>query len=210
MSKAKTPEFGLDDFRMRITLMRQLASSHHVINGIYGIGSIAGFDVVDRELKRVQAIIDSMTPAERATPKIIEVQRRNRIAAGAGVRSADVSSVLKQFDAMASVVNQMASMSKADKFKMMLGMGKSGTFDPYPRLASTKQLSSKRLTSEEREELRKKQARSRPSSKDKASWLPIGKKLLSRLTKLPDWIVDANSLDDRSGLNSQPLRGHRR
>ena len=59
---------------------------------------------VDQEVKRIQGIIDSMTPAERRDPTLIDIPRRWRIASGSGVDPADVSGLVKQFDAMASVV----------------------------------------------------------------------------------------------------------
>jgi signal recognition particle subunit SRP54 len=62
---------------------------------------------VDEEVSRIQAIIDSMTPAERRDPSLIDRSRQRRIASGSGADPADVSGLVKQLDAMAAVVKNM-------------------------------------------------------------------------------------------------------
>jgi signal recognition particle subunit SRP54 len=109
----------------------------------------------DGEVKRLQGIIDSMTPSERSDPHSIDIPRRRRIAAGAGVDPADVSSLVKQFDAMASMVKQMASMTMMDKLKALTGLGQAGAFNPGARLIAPKGNTGKRLSPKEREKLRK-------------------------------------------------------
>ena len=64
-------------------------------------------DVVDRLVDRMQAIILSMTPAERARPQIINPSRKKRIAAGSGMKVEDVNRLLKQFEQMQKMVRQM-------------------------------------------------------------------------------------------------------
>src|SRR5438445_12089911 len=73
-----------------------------------------------------------MTAQERTNPHLIDISRRRRIASGAGVEPADISSLVKQFDAMAAVVKQMSEMSMMDKVKMMMGFGKGDWFNPKP------------------------------------------------------------------------------
>ena len=109
----------------------------------------------DGEVQRIQGIIDSMTPEERRNPHIIGIPRRRRIAAGAGVDPADVSSLVKQFDAMAAFVKQMSQMSMLDKIRAMAGLGKAGAFNPGARLVAPKQSTGERLSPKEREKLRK-------------------------------------------------------
>ncbi len=117
-------------------------------------GGLEGVDA-DGEVKRIQGMIDSMTKAERSDPHIIDISRRRRIAAGAGVEPSDVSGLVKQFDGMASFVKQMASMSMLDKIRAMTGLGKAGAFNPGAKLLAPKGGTGKRLTPKEKEKLKK-------------------------------------------------------
>jgi signal recognition particle subunit SRP54 len=75
---------------------------------IPGMGQqMAGLSVDDRELDRLQAIITSMTPAERANPKLIDGSRRRRIAAGSGTSVQAVSQLVKQFGQMQKMMRQL-------------------------------------------------------------------------------------------------------
>ena len=69
---------------------------------------LGGLKVDDRELDRLQAIITSMSPAERANPKIIDGSRRRRIAQGSGTTVQAVSQLIKQFSQMQKLMRQMA------------------------------------------------------------------------------------------------------
>ncbi len=96
-----------------------------------------------------------MTPDERRNPHMIDISRRRRIAAGSGVDPSDVSSLVKQFDAMAALVKQMSQMSMLDKIRAMTGLGRAGAFNPGAELVAPKQGTGKRLSPKEREKLRK-------------------------------------------------------
>ena len=100
-------------------------------------------------------MIDSMTGEERRNPAGIDISRRRRIAAGSGVEPSDVSSLVKQFDAMAAMVKQMAQMSMLDKVRAFSGMGQAGAFNPGARLFAPKQGTGKRLSPKEREKAKK-------------------------------------------------------
>ncbi len=151
-------KFDLDDFRQQIIQMKKMGSVKELMGKIPGLsqmaGDLEGVDA-DGEVKRIQGIIDSMTPAERSDPHRIDIPRRRRIAAGAGVDPSDVSSLVKQFDAMAAMVKQMASMSMMDKFRMMTGLGRAGAFNPGAQLRAVKGSTGKRLSPKEKEKLRK-------------------------------------------------------
>ena len=151
-------KFDLNDFRQQIVQMKKMGSVKDLMTKIPGMSQMAsGLEGVDAdgEVKRIQGIIDSMTMAERENPHIVDISRRRRIAAGAGVDPSDISSLVKQFDAMAAFVKQMATMSMMDKVKMMMGLGKAGAFNPGARLVAPKQGTGKRLTPKEREKQRK-------------------------------------------------------
>lgn len=151
-------KFDLNDFRQQIGQMKKMGSIRDIMKMIPGMNQLAG-DMgdldADGEVKRIQGIIDSMTPAERSDPHIIDISRRRRIAAGAGVEPSDISSLVKQFDAMAAMVKQMASMTMMDKVRALTGLGKAGAFMPGAKLVAPKQSTGKRLSPKEREKLRK-------------------------------------------------------
>ena len=151
-------KFDLNDFRQQIAQMKKMGSVKELMGKIPGLnqmsGQLEGLDA-DGEVQRLQGIIDSMTPAERADPHTIDIPRRRRIAAGAGVDPADVSSLVKQFDAMAAMVKQMASMTMLDKIRALTGLGRAGAFNPGAKLLAPKGNTGKRLSPKEREKLRK-------------------------------------------------------
>ena len=151
-------KFDLNDFRTQLTQMKKMGSVKDLMGMIPGMnqmaGNLEGVDA-DGEVKRIQGIIDSMTRAERNDPHVIDISRRRRIAAGAGVDPSDVSGLVKQFDAMAAFVKQMSQMSMLDKIRAMTGLGKAGAFNPGARLVAPKQGTGKRLSPKEKEKLRK-------------------------------------------------------
>jgi signal recognition particle subunit SRP54 len=155
MAKGK---FDLNDFRKQIDMMRKMGSMGELMGKFPGMSEfkdqLDGVDA-DAEVKRIKGIIDSMTLSERSDPHLIDIPRRRRIAAGAGVDPADVSGLVKQFDAMAAFMKQMASMSMIDKLKAITGLGKAGAFNPGARLVAPKQGTGKRLSPKEREKLKK-------------------------------------------------------
>jgi signal recognition particle subunit SRP54 len=153
-------KFDLNDFRQQIVQMKKMGSIREIMGMVPGLNQLAdnlqegGVDA-DHEVKRLQGIIDSMTPDERRDPHKIDISRRRRIAAGAGVDPSDISQLVKQFDAMAAIVKQMSQMSMMEKLKAMAGLGRAGAFNPGARLMAPKQGTGKRLTPKEREKLRK-------------------------------------------------------
>ncbi|HEX3450966.1 MAG TPA: signal recognition particle protein [Isosphaeraceae bacterium] len=152
-------KFDLDDFRKQIVNMKKMGSMRDLMSKIpglnqMGLDELGGIDA-DEEIKRIQGIIDSMTPDERSDPTLIDISRRRRIAAGSGVDPADVSGLVKQFDAMAAVVRQMAQMSMLDKIRTLTGLGRAAATNPAARIVPTKVGTGKRLSPKEREKLRK-------------------------------------------------------
>lgn len=91
-------EFTLEDFLEQFEAMKSMGPLQDILAMLPGSGSLLReVEVDDRDLKRVEAIIQSMTPEERRTPKIIGGSRKRRIAAGSGTTPQDVNRVLKQF-----------------------------------------------------------------------------------------------------------------
>jgi signal recognition particle subunit SRP54 len=99
--KLRRSEFTLEDYRDQIRQMRKLGPLDQVLSMLPGLGpgALKGVDTEagERELRRVVAMIDSMTPRERRDPTVINGSRRRRIALGSGTRVEDVNRLLKQF-----------------------------------------------------------------------------------------------------------------
>jgi len=152
-------KFDLDDFRKQIGTMKKMGSMRELMSKIPGMGQMGMENLndldADEEVQRIQGIIDSMTPAERREPALIDISRRRRIATGSGVDPAHVSGLVKQFDAMAAVVKQMAQMSMMDKVRTLTGLGRVAATNPAAQLMAPKIGTGKRLTSKEKEKLRK-------------------------------------------------------
>jgi len=107
--KIRKNQFTLDDFLEQMQQVRGMGPLQSILKMLPGVGQqLNGLKVDDRELDRLQAIITSMTPAERANPKIIDGSRRRRIAQGSGTNVQAVSNLVKQFAQMQKLMRQMA------------------------------------------------------------------------------------------------------
>src|SRR3954449_8948770 len=107
--KFRKEQFTLDDFLEQMQQVRKMGPIGNLLKMMPGIGSQLGsLNVDEKELDRLEAIIRSMTPAERANPKIIDGSRRRRIARGSGTSVQAVSHLVKQFGQMRKVMKQVA------------------------------------------------------------------------------------------------------
>ncbi|HYI79635.1 MAG TPA: signal recognition particle protein [Thermoleophilaceae bacterium] len=107
--KIRKNQFTLDDFLEQMQQVRSMGPLQNILKMLPGVGQqLNGLKVDDKELDRLQAIITSMTPAERANPKIIDGSRRRRIARGSGTNVQAVSNLVKQFAQMQKLMRQMA------------------------------------------------------------------------------------------------------
>jgi len=90
--------FGFDDFLKQIQAVKKMGGIKDMLKMLPGMGSqLADLDIDDGEFRHMEAIVQSMTPAERRNPDIIDSSRRRRIAAGAGIEPNTVSSLVKTF-----------------------------------------------------------------------------------------------------------------
>ena len=97
-AKLQKGEFTLEDFLSQFQAMKSMGPLQDILAMLPGSGSLLReVDIDDRDLKRVEAIIQSMTPEERQNPKIIGGSRKRRIASGSGQKPQDVNRLLKQF-----------------------------------------------------------------------------------------------------------------
>ena len=116
--KIRTADFTLEDFLQQLREVKKLGPIKQVLSMIPGFSNmklLKDLDIDDKELVYVEAIINSMTPWERANPDKIDGSRRRRIARGSGTTVQQVNAVLKQFEQTKKLMRQFAEMSKGSK-----------------------------------------------------------------------------------------------
>ncbi|MBI5309654.1 MAG: signal recognition particle protein [Actinobacteria bacterium] len=120
--KLRKDEFTFDDFLDQMKMMRKMGSLSSILGMLPGVDkkALKNVNIDERELDRVQAIVLSMTPYERANPKFINGQRRKRIAAGSGTSVQQVNRLLKQFAEMRKMMKRM-KRGKMPDIGQMLG-----------------------------------------------------------------------------------------
>jgi signal recognition particle subunit SRP54 len=136
-------EFSFDDFLSSYKMLRRMGPLQGVLKMIPGLGSqLDGLDEVDEgQLKRVEAIILSMTPHERRVPHVIDASRRKRIAAGSGTTVEQVNQLIEARKQMA----KMMKMAGSGKMPSLPGMPAAPTMpSSKPRPSATRKASSKR------------------------------------------------------------------
>jgi signal recognition particle subunit SRP54 len=111
--KIRTATLDLNDFLTQLQQLRNMGPLEQILDMIPGMSRFMknqGAPAVDeRDLKRIEAIIQSMTPYERAHPEIIGGRRKRRIALGSGTTAADINQLLNQFRQMQQMMKQMSS-----------------------------------------------------------------------------------------------------
>jgi len=108
--KIRRQEFTFDDFLEQLQQLRGMGPIGSLLKMIPGMGQqLNGVNIDDRELDRVQAIITSMTPAERANPSMLNGSRRRRVARGSGTNVQAVNQLVKQFGQMQKMMRQLSS-----------------------------------------------------------------------------------------------------
>ena len=151
-------QFTLEDFRGVLEKVARPGLMQKMMGLLPGMGELnkmlAGSDT-DGEVRKMIGVIDSMTPAERRTPKMIDTLRRNRISRGAGVAPSVVSGLVKQFLIMAPMMQQLTSGSGRDRMQMMQQMQQSMLQDPSMSGMRTKKSTGTRLTTKDRQRLQK-------------------------------------------------------
>ncbi len=109
--KIRKNQFDFNDFKQQLEQIKKLGSMKDVLSMIPGLGkSVKDVDVNDDSLNGISAIINSMTPYERANPTIIDQSRRKRIAVGSGKDISAVNQLIKQFDQMKQMMKNMNKM----------------------------------------------------------------------------------------------------
>ena len=130
-SKLKSNKFTLQDFYDQLVQLKSMGSMQDILSQLPGGAGMKNIQLDERAMVRNEAIILSMTPAERENPNIIGGSRRKRIARGAGVRVEDVNRLLKSFDQMKSMMKQFSGPGAGKKLKRMRGFGGMGGFPGF-------------------------------------------------------------------------------
>ena len=123
--KMRQDQFTLDDFLKQLKQVRKMGPLSSVLGMMPGMGKamkeVRNANLDDRELDRLEAMILSMTPEERANPDVIRGSRRRRIAAGSGTNVQAVKQLTKQFDQMRKMMKQLASGKMPSPESMIRG-----------------------------------------------------------------------------------------
>ena len=105
-------EFTLEDFLEQMRQLKKMGSLQNLVGMLPGAPQeLRKAEIEDGQIAQVEAIICSMTPQERATPRIVDGSRRQRIAAGSGTRPSEVSQLLRQFSEVQRMMKRMGGKS---------------------------------------------------------------------------------------------------
>ncbi len=116
-------QFGFDDFLKQIQQIKKMGNMKDLIGMIPGAGKMMkDVDIDDDAFKGIEAIIHSMTPAERSNPSIINSSRKKRIAKGSGTDVQEVNQLMKQFNQMSKMMKMMQGGGGKQLMQMMKGM----------------------------------------------------------------------------------------
>lgn len=119
-AKMRKNQFDFDDFLAQLAQIRKMGSIKDLLGMIPGMGkALKGVDIDDNAFKGIEAMIQSMTPHERANPKAMTSSRRQRIAKGSGSTIQQVNQFMKQFEEMRKMMKNMGMMGKGGKKRMM-------------------------------------------------------------------------------------------
>lgn len=110
--KLRTATFDLTDFLQQFKMIRRMGPLENILGMIPGMDKIKDSSIDEKQLKRVEAIILSMTPRERAKPDILNARRRQRISRGSGVSVTEVNNLILRFNQMRKMMKNMGAMKK--------------------------------------------------------------------------------------------------
>jgi signal recognition particle subunit SRP54 len=110
--KLRTAKFDFNDFLAQFKMMRKLGPLENILGMLPGMGNVPGLSVDDRQLRRVEAIVLSMTREERSRPGILNARRRQRIARGSGRTVTEVNDLLQRFNQMRKLMKNAGKMKR--------------------------------------------------------------------------------------------------
>ncbi len=110
--KLRSASFDFNDFLAQFKMMRKMGPLENILGMLPGMGNVPGLSVDEKQLKRTEAIVLSMTSDERARPDILNARRRQRIARGSGNTVTEVNNLLRRFDQMRKMMKSAGKMKK--------------------------------------------------------------------------------------------------
>ena len=114
--KIRKNQFDFNDFKAQLKQIKKMGNIKDLLAMIPGMGkALKNVDIDDDSFKKIEAIIDSMTPKERANPGLMDASRRRRIAIGSGNTLQDVNQFMKQFNEMRKMLKTMSKLSSAGR-----------------------------------------------------------------------------------------------
>jgi signal recognition particle subunit SRP54 len=125
--KIKKAEFDFNDFLEQMNQIKKMGGISDMLSMLPGMGrQLKDVEIDEKQINRTEAIIYSMTKKERSNPDIINLSRKKRIAAGAGVNISEVNALVKQFEQSKKMMKQMSGMmggkGKRSRFKLPFGL----------------------------------------------------------------------------------------
>ncbi len=121
--RIKKDQFDFNDFLEQIGQIKKMGSVKDLLGMVPGMSKLKDVDINEDAFKHIEAIIQSMTPAEREQPSLINQSRKNRISKGSGRSLDEVNKLIKQFDQMKTMMKMMTNKSQmAQMMKQMGGM----------------------------------------------------------------------------------------
>jgi signal recognition particle subunit SRP54 len=115
MKRIQKDQFTLEDFLGQMRQMKKLGPIDQILSMLPGVKpqQLKGIQVDEKEMKHIEAIIQSMTPQERREPQIINASRRRRIARGSGASVQQVNKLLNQFEQSKKMMRQLTNFGKS-------------------------------------------------------------------------------------------------
>ncbi len=123
-SRIRKNQFDFNDFKQQIKQIKKMGNIKDLLGMIPGVGkAIRDVEIDENAFKKIEAIINSMTPEERTKPDLLNGSRRKRIADGSGSTIQEVNNFIKQFDQMKGMMKKMTTMQAGGKMPSMKGLG---------------------------------------------------------------------------------------
>src|SRR2546421_317104 len=110
--KLRTASFDFNDFLAQFKMMQRMGPLENILGMLPGMSNVQGLSVDEKQLKRTEAIVLSMTNEERTRPDILNARRRQRIARGSGCTVTEVNDLLRRFDQMRKMMKSTGKMKK--------------------------------------------------------------------------------------------------
>jgi len=110
--KLRTASFDFNDFLAQFKMMKRMGPLENILGMLPGMSNVQGLSIDEKQLKRTEAIVLSMTNEERARPDILNARRRQRIARGSGCTVTEVNDLLRRFDQMRKMMKSAGKMKK--------------------------------------------------------------------------------------------------